>query len=242
MADLSEVVVDLLATDGDHQLPSLTREELYALGDQPVLADAADVRWWDGLSQHARDLVAETAQRGLIARNLITASDAVQGPPLVVDDSVQVILQARRMPSWLIVVGEPTDDKTLPPAQVALSGIDLREHDTSAVLMSTRIAGIYAHRLTRPRTALDAAAEWLLAVPDAPAGPVGRTVEVILPVDLGRSGVGDTRAIVLTAGDQARISVLDADGQPGEPEPTDQAMLREWLIAQVAGLASSIAS
>jgi hypothetical protein len=31
------------------RLPRLTREELAAIGDRPILVDAEDQAWWDGL-------------------------------------------------------------------------------------------------------------------------------------------------------------------------------------------------
>lgn len=73
--DMERAVVELLADSGDVGLPALTREEFRALGDEPVLADAEDERWWSELDEPARRLVAETAQRGLLVRGLLVASE-----------------------------------------------------------------------------------------------------------------------------------------------------------------------
>lgn len=237
MSDLAQVVVDLLAVDGDVLLPSLTREELHTLGDQPVLAHAGDEQWWSSLGQASRELVADTAQRGLIARNLIVGSDG--DPPLVVADPVQVVLRARHEPAWLLVLGEPGSGEPATPVQFAVCGIDLREHQTSAVLISTRIEGIYAHRLTRPAIAVDAIVSWLLRPPADGAVTTGRTVELMLPADgaRGREPSSDVRAILVGTGTQWVLSRLGPEGEPGEPMPIDASGLRAWIVDSIASLA-----
>lgn len=99
-----------------------------------------------------------------------------------------------------MVLGEPVTDEGNTGVQVALHGIDLAEHDTSAVLISSRIEGIYAHRLVRPAIAMDSVVDWLLRPPTEGAAMVGRTIEALLPVDPGRDAVTRTRAIVLGTG------------------------------------------
>jgi hypothetical protein len=236
--ELSAAVLALLGERGDAQLPALTREELHALGDQPVLGHGGDDAWWAALDGSAREMVVETAQRGLIARNLIVGSDG--DPPLRVADTVQVVLRARHEPAWILVVAEPAPDSTVPATQVALYGIDLAEYDTAAVLISARIEGIYAHRLTRPAAAVDAAVEWLLAPPADDAVTVGRTAEALLPVDpQRRNGTAQVRAIVLGTRADWRLSVLDPSGEPSEPEPIDAPALRRWLVDAIAGLAGA---
>lgn len=236
--DLAAAVLAILAERGDAQLPALTREELRALGDQPVLGHGGDDAWWSGLDKPVRQLVVETAQRGLIARNLIVGSDG--DPPLRVADAVQVVLRARHEPAWIVVVAEPSPDSTVPATQVALYGIDLAEHDTAAVLIAARIEGIYAHRLARPAVAIDAAVGWLLAPPAEGTPTVGRTVEVLLPADAERrDAVDQVRAIVLGTGADWQLSVLDATGDPGDPQPIDAAGLRPWLIDAITSLAGT---
>ena len=235
MGDPGQVILDLLAGDGDAALPSLTREDLRALGDQPMLAHAGDEQWWSSLDQRSRELVAETAQRGLIARNLIVASDG--DPPLLVADPVQVAFRARHEPAWLLVLGEPGSEEAAAPVQIVVSGIDLREHDTSAVLISARIEGIYALRLAHPAIAVDAVVDWLLRPPPADAPTVGRTVELMLPTDRVGDRVADVRAIVMGTGTQWVLSQLGANGEPGEPEAIDATGLRGWLVDSISSLA-----
>lgn len=235
--DLSTAVLALLGEHGDASLPSLTREELRALGDRPVLGHGGDDAWWDGLDEPARRLVVETAQRGLIARELIQAAEGE--PPLRVSDVVQVVLRARHEPAWIVVVGEPSEDPSVPAAQVALYGIDLAAQETAAVLIAARIEGIYAHRLTSPARAMDAAVEWLLAPPATDTSTVGRTVEALLPRDPQvRNTIADVRAIVLGTGREWRLAQLDDAGRAGEPEPVDAAELRAWLLRSIGSLAT----
>lgn len=241
MSDLSQAVLDLLGAAGDARLPSLTRDELFALGDEPALAHGEDERWWAALDTPSRSLVAETAQRGLIARNLVVATEG--DPPLVVADSVQVVLRARHSPAWLVVLGEPGADEGVPAVQVALLGIDLAAHETSAVLIQTRLVGIWAHRLTRPDVAVDAAVSWLLRPPLPGQDVVGRTVEVLLPAAAPGSGTTDVRAVVMTNGAEAVLAGFGSDAgpeepaEPPEPRPLDAGGLRRWLVNAVGSLA-----
>jgi hypothetical protein len=252
MLDLESAIVNRLAAQPDVRLPSLTREELYALGDQPVLADAGDVHWWQALDQTTQEVVAESAQRSLIARNLLVP-DSDGHRTLTVADEVQIILAARRAPSWLMVLGEPgLGAPTFGAAhaqsgvQIALTGIDLRAHQTAAVLISARIQGIYAHRLVTPALAMDEAAIWLTRAPTADQGQIGRSVETILPAEAEPTRVGNpgqpaptrrTRALVLSDENQWVLAVLDPDGSPGQPSVVQAATLRARLVDFVAGLA-----
>lgn len=237
--DLGEAVLRLLGESGDARLASLTREELVSLGDSPVLADAGDEEWWARLEPAVRQGVLQTAQRGLVARNLLLADP----PGLRVADEVQVVLRARHEPSWLLVLGEPRQDgqEHGPGVQVALLGIDLAAHRTSAVLVTTRLEGVYAHRLTTPAVALDAAAEWLVRPLQEGRALVGRTIEAILPADPDpapdQAGRARTRrAIVMGDGTGWVLSWRGPDGVPGAADPVDVAGLRAALVDAVAGL------
>ena len=64
-------LVDAVLAGEDGRLPSLTREELIALGDNPVLRSAEDDAWWAGLDEAAQVAVLFTARRGLVARDLL---------------------------------------------------------------------------------------------------------------------------------------------------------------------------
>lgn len=44
--------------------PPLTRDELVSLGDEPLLRDVDDTRWWADLDERTRAEVRATAQRG----------------------------------------------------------------------------------------------------------------------------------------------------------------------------------
>jgi hypothetical protein len=218
-------VQELLAAGDDVHLPALTREELFALGDAPALVHAGDQQWWDALGPAERELVAATAQRSLIARNLLVAHP--ERDAFVPAPDVGVVLAARQAPSWLLVLREPQTD---PNVWLVLHGIAV-DPAPEAALVAARVEGVYAHRLLALDAALATAADWLLRPPAPGAAPVGRTVEAITPRRPGQAEVGDRRSIVLAGPDGARVCDLDAAGERGEPAPVDPAGLRDRLRA-----------
>jgi len=237
LGDLRESVLRLLAPAGDVQLPSLSREELFALGDCPALAHTDDQKWWDGLSGSEQVLVRGTAERGLLARNLLRLPEG--SDELELDEGVWTILAARRRPSWLAIMqglDEPGAE-----VQVIVSGIDLSPGLTMAVLVRARIAGVHAHRLIAAPKAPGVMVDWLLREPTTgrvgsepvTSAPVGRTVEILRPRDPGTDDqVRYARAVVLlAAGARVRWSRIHPDGTPGEPEPVTGPELTGWLAA-----------
>ena len=79
------------------RLPRLTREELAALGDRPILVDAEDRAWWDGLDDSRRAEITTTARHGLLARELARPD----GDGLELDGRLKFILAVRSAPAWL---------------------------------------------------------------------------------------------------------------------------------------------
>ena len=67
-----------------------------------MLGHGGDDAWWSGLDGPARRLVIETAQRGLLARNLIVGTDG--DPPLRVAERRDSVDQVRA-----IVLGTGAD-------------------------------------------------------------------------------------------------------------------------------------
>ena len=179
----ARTVLEILARPDDGTLPSLTREELWTLSDSPVLAHAGDTAWWEALDAEERELVMQTAQRGLVARNLLVAS--ATGDGLDVDPQVAVVLRGRSEPSWLAVLGQPADRDV----QLVVSGIDLQADVTAAALVSARLAGIHLQRLVPPDEAVTVMSEWLLRDPPEAGTTTGRTVEILHPSRT--SGVSD---------------------------------------------------
>jgi hypothetical protein len=250
VSSFQEVVLRLLAAGPEGRLPALTREELFALGDRPVLAHGGDLAWWTGLDAPTRQVVVDTAQRGLVARRLLVGGDP-PGPALVAAEEVQVVLRARREPSWIMVLGEPaqsgrpsdgdpSDEGQArgPGYQVALTGIDLGSSPGAAVLISARVEGIYVNRLATPVVAFDEAVEWLLRPVPAELVRVGRTVEVLPPrLDDERPGQG-VRAMVLRAGQDWAWSRVDPQGSAGAAQPPVPAAVRSFLVAAVSDLTS----
>lgn len=228
---LPEVTARLVGEAGDSQLASLTREELYGVGDDPVLGHAADLVWWDALTEREQGLVLETAQRGLVARNLLVPDGAGE---LVAADEVRVVLSARRAPSRLVVLTDPavrsSDGSGL---QLALLGLPAEQTGApSAFLVSMRIEGVYLHRLVVAHLAPDIAVDWLMRAPDGgsadEAFDVGRTVEVLEVGDPGSEPVRRRAVLVGRDGSWALSEVSDAT--PGEAQPVDAEALRSWLV------------
>ena len=165
----------------------------------------------------------QTAQRGLVARNLLTANPAGDG--LVVDPRLLVTLRARREPSWLAVLGEPQTE-----VQLAFHGIDLTEHHTDAAVVCARIEGVFLNRLLLAESVAATMVEWLLRPPPADAAePTGRTVEVLTPRELAEAGA-TRRLIVMTDGAEAVVSEVDPGTEaPGPPQPVGPEALAERL-------------
>ena len=229
----AEVLLErALDTDGG-LLPSLTREELVALGDTPVLQSADDEIWWAALGEQARAAVVAAARRSLVARGLLIPARGTDD--LAVADPVRIVLETRTHPSWLLVLREPT---AAVDVYVVAAGIDVDDSGSAAVLLSARVEGIYLNRLYRPDVAIDEIAAWLVERPaDEPIDldrPVARTFELIRPRRPGvRDAVADRRGIVLGAGPAWRLADVDPDGSQSEPEPVDRPALRARLAELV---------
>lgn len=233
--DAAMAARSILGETGDVQLASLTREELRGLGDDALVANAADTLWWDGLAEREQELVLETAQRGLLARNLL-APDG-QGE-LVATDEVKVVLAARTAPDWILVLAEPAaeHDSDGAPLQLALLALPTPSGRPPAVLVTARLEGIYLHRLVTTDSAYRVAADWLLRAAPEVEAEIGRTVEVLAPrengsADSGR-GLHTTRALVVGRG-QARLLAEVVGGEPGEPALIDLDTLADWVRQQV---------
>jgi hypothetical protein len=231
--DLAETVARLTGATGDRQLVSLTREELYGVGDDPVLGHAADLVWWDGLTEREQALVLETAQRGLVARNLLVPDGEGE---LVTTDEVRVVLAARRAPSRILVLTDPavrsSDGSGL---QLALFGLPVEAGAPYAFLASMRVEGVYLHRLVTAEAAPGVAVDWLLRSPDEPASDdtvdVGRTIEVLRPSDEAVETARE-RAVLVGRGGAWALSEIH-DGAPGEASPADVETLHAWLVSRV---------
>ncbi|WP_147455841.1 hypothetical protein [Nocardioides mangrovicus] len=226
--DADAAAAAALGETGDVQLASLTREELRGVGDDPLLADAADALWWDALSEREQDLVLETAQRSLVARNLLVGGD---DGAVDVTDEVRLVLAARTAPDWVVVLGEPSAERDFDeaPVQLALMALPSPSGDPAAVLVSARLEGIYLHRLVSTPTSFEVAADWLLRAAAVEGADVARTVEVLAPVG---ERLESARGLVVGRGAARRFSVV-VDGVPGEPAPTDHDVLSRWLRDRV---------
>ncbi len=207
-------------SDGSVPLPTLTKDELWILGDDPVLRDATYDGEWAALGSVTKAALTETVLRGLVARELATPS---QGK-LVLHDGVRLLLGVRADPAFLVVGDEVDGDLRRP---MRAYGIDVEERTTAAVLLEFAADGLHRHLLTQPQDAALRLAAWALE-PRDDVEVVARTLEVLEP-----SGRTDEpsyrRAIVLAASGAARMAPLDGEGRPGDPELVDVSTLAEWL-------------
>ncbi len=233
--DLIDVV---LGDERDIALPSLTREELIAMGDEPALAEAEDELWWQAQSDEVREALVTACHRGLVARQLLVPD--LQTGGLVATDAVRVVLETRRHPSWLCVVREPVGQED---TRVVIYGI---EHESAppAAMICARVEGIYLLRLTSAETAIDEAARWLTDLEfhtetpddlDREGRPLLRAVEIVLPRRPGvRDEPADRRALLAWAGEAWRLAELDTQGDAMPEQQVSTGDVRSWLRDAIA--------
>lgn len=230
MTDLVAAVRSRLQDTGSYDLPSLTREELVVLGDDPVLRHSHDELWWAGLDERAQQLVRETALRSLIAHQLLVVdSDG----DLALSEDVHIVLQARRGPSVVVMAREPTEqpggvvEDDRPRPELSILGIDLVEGERSAFVLCGHVAAIASHRLAAPALAAEALTSFLLHPPADGEPVVGRAVEVLRPGVDGTAEV--SRALLVTDGRGAHLSQLDATGTPGPGVQLEPGQVHTWV-------------
>ena len=195
------------------RLPRLTREELVALGDRPVLVDADDRSWWAGLDRDQQREIVTTAQHGLIARDLARPD----GDGLELDGRLKFVLAVRSAPAWLGVASGDT--------RLLAHGVDLPEGPF--VLLEHRpLPGVANFVGMKAEPGVDAIVAFLLRSPADGEDVVSRRLEVLHP-----EPEPDTqRRILLVGRREARVAPVSADGVAGEPVPTDPAALRATVL------------
>jgi hypothetical protein len=171
VTDALEALLDDLDGHESVPYPSLTRDELLSLGDEPLLLDTDDVEWLDRLSPGTRAEVVATAQRGLVARDLVSARDA---ETLDVDRRVRMILALRRVPAFVTLAGSASDHPVF-----RCYGV-LGPDGTAAVLVEVRrMPGVGEYRLCTPRYAAGVVSRFLLT-----PSPGRRRLEMFPPGSL----------------------------------------------------------
>ena len=237
---LVAVVEALLAESDESKLPSLTREELLAVSASPALLHVADVTWWAGLELATRAVVRSSAQRSLLARNLLLAGPTPEA--LALADELRLILAARQYPS-VVLAGHELDeqgsvaDLADRSPDITVLGIDLHDDHRDALLLSTEVAGVYAHRLTRPALGIGAVAKWLRRPGTSDAVQL-RHLQVVRPAPDADGTSSTTQFLVLRSGSAGyegsiACSAIDGDGRAGDPLPLDHDELLGWLTQLV---------
>jgi hypothetical protein len=198
------------------RLPRLTREELAALSDAPVLADAEDRSWWAGLDDRQRKEVTTAAWRGLMARDL--ARQSAEG--LQLDARLKFITGVRSAPAWLAVASGET--------RLVAYGVDLPEGPY--MLVEHRpVPGVANFVGIKAEPGADAVVAFLLRAPAEGEDVVTRRLEVLHP-----EPEPDTqRRILLVGRREARIAPVSADGVAGDAVATDPLALKAELLQLV---------
>ncbi len=209
--------------------PTLTRDELLSLNDAPLLRDTEDSAWWAGLDERTRAEVFATAQRGLLARGLVSI-DPADARQLDITARVRTVLALRSAPAFVTLVGNAGQ----PSPGLRCYGV-LGPDEQVAVLVEARIiTGVAEYLLCRPNYAATVVTRFLFAPPDgsdpaaepAPAAlgsrMVQRRLELFAPGALDRG-----RRYLASAGTSAgALAPVDADGRAGQARGvTEQAVV-----------------
>jgi hypothetical protein len=246
-ADALDRLLDRLEQEPAFRLPTLTREELCALEDRPVLADAEDAHWWSSLEAAVRAEVVSATQRGLLARGLVrVGSDRSR---LELTDPVRLVLAVRAAPSFALLAHSdaPAADRG-PIGALRVYGIDRPAADGAGpdarpVLLESRpVPGVVDFLLARAASAAAGIADLLLDPSTVPttAGPrsaVVRRLELVRP-RRGPVRPAPERRLILVGRSSARICTASPEGVAGEPAPVDHdALVRlvlAWLTSEEA--------
>jgi hypothetical protein len=222
-------LLDELADAGQLRLPTLTADELAALGglEARPLVDAESLDWWQGLSEDARRAVEASALRGLVARGLLAPGreGAEAGRvALTPAPELAILLAAQRGPNF-VGVGVEVDRPVLRLFGVADEASGLR------CVVSERVTGmLHDYVLWSPHHAPTALAAWACAPPQDSGQEAVRTLDLVTP---GAGGPTRTRFSVMATATGGLLSEPDAGGTLRSPERTTAddlaARLRELM-------------
>lgn len=232
----------------DRKLPALTAAELIALGDHPAVPSPIDAFWWGRLDQPARDAVVDMAQRGLMARNLVTPGDRPR-----VDPDVEIVMRARAAAPYLVICQEATGDQVRkvadppPTAGEAALGDDstlrrtlaygLTIEGAAVTLLEVEVDGVHSFRVCPQQVGLSAVAQWLLGT--EPTRAAARVADVVVPHD---GGPVRNRLFLLVGEPDAQAHFArPAPAQPTTPARMSEPELIAWLeravVAETSGSA-----
>jgi hypothetical protein len=221
-------LLEALVEAGELRLPTLTTEELAAVGalDASPLRDARALQWWSGLSEEVRVALQASALRGLIARGLLRGAaddEKADRVNLPTAPELAVLLTTRRQPSWLAVCME-VNDKDNPVTR--LYGAADEVQGLRCVLVEREGIGLHEFELWSPARSSELLAEWACAAPSHQGEEAIKTLEFILPSD---QGPVRERLSVMTTAERSLLSEVDASGKLGVPRPTTATTLATRL-------------
>lgn len=109
---VAERLLEQAAGDGIAKLPVLSAAELWVLcGDQQVLADEGEARWWTTLPEADREKYATAMVDFLVHRQLIRIPDEPGSTSLPMTAELAMIVAARQRPA-VVVVGKKEGGST----------------------------------------------------------------------------------------------------------------------------------
>lgn len=121
---VAERLLEQASADGIAKLPVLSAAELWVLcGDQQVLADEAEVRWWTSKSQADQEKYATAMVDFLIDRQLIRRPEDPESTKLPMTAELAMIVAARQLPAVVVVCTEADGSADQAPRLYGLAEI-----------------------------------------------------------------------------------------------------------------------
>lgn len=101
---VAERLIEQAGTDGIAKLPALSAAELWVLcGDQQVLADEAESRWWAAMPDAERQKYATAMVDFLVHRELVRRPDEPGSTSLPMTAGLAMVVAARQSPAVVVV-------------------------------------------------------------------------------------------------------------------------------------------
>lgn len=228
-------------TKGRVPLPTLTREELGALGslEGAPWGESHELAWWRGMPDGVRTEVSAAAVAGLAARGLVDldAAPAVERgaqTSLPASTELGVLLATRDQPIVLMIAGDAAAERA---GLVRLSASLVEEDGTACWLLEVaEDEGLHRFALCSADEALGRLTAWICtpAEVDPETGspePLVRTLDVLQPE-------GTTRLVVFGGTRGVALAEADERGQIGDSAvPITADELRARLDAVLGGTA-----
>jgi hypothetical protein len=237
---VAERLLEQASGDGIAKLPVLSAAELWVLcGDQQVLADEAEARWWTALPAADREKYGTAMVDLLIHRQLVRRPDDPGSTRLPMTAELAMIVAARQLPAVVVVCAKPDGATDQAPRMYGLAetGQSPRAVVSEVVFPPKEEAFGPMHHfsLVSPARAGKILATWAAA--QDKTGFLSRKPKAshrVIDVFHHRTGedLTRTRLEVDTAGASVELTRQRAGGEPESPER----LTADELASRVTGL------